>query len=230
MKAFVLAGGLGTRLTDRFGDLPKGLAPLGGRPFLARQLEWLRKSRITDVVVCAGYGADRMREAIGGGEAHGVTLRWSVEPEPLGTGGALRLAADFVDGPALVVNGDTLPECDPWALERDRWEHGAMGSIALFEVEDASARGRVECDETGLVKRFDEKDPKHRGSAWVNGGLYAFAPALWRRLPAGASSLERDVLPRLVVPGRLRGYLSPGTFYDIGTPAEWERAERRFGT
>ena len=230
MKAFVLAGGLGTRLKPRFGELPKPLAPLGGRPFLARQLEWLRAHGIVRAVILAGYGADQVREALGDGGPFGMRLEYSVEPEPLGTGGALKLAESFVDGPALVVNGDTLPECDPWALERDRWEHGAMGSIALFEVEDASARGRVECDETGRVVRFDEKDPRHKGSAWVNGGLYAFAPALWRRLPAGASSLERDVLPRLVVPGRLRGYLSPGTFYDIGTPAEWERAERRFGT
>jgi NDP-sugar pyrophosphorylase family protein len=228
--AFVLAGGLGTRLRSRFGDLPKGLAPLGGRPFLARQLEWLRDSGVRDVVMCAGHGAERLREALGGGETFGLALRWSVEPEPLGTGGALRLAARFLDGPALVVNGDTLPECDPWDLERDRWEHGAAGTIALFEVGDARARGRVECDGEGRIERFVEKDPDWRGSAWVNGGLYAFGPALWKRLPEGPSSLERDVLPPLAAAGRIRGFKSPGSFFDIGTPEEWERAERRFGT
>ena len=224
----MLAGGLGTRLKSRFGDLPKGLAPLGGRPFLARQLEWLRDGGVRDVVMCAGHGADRLREALGAGEAFGLTLRWSVEPEPLGTGGALRFASGHVDGPALVVNGDTLPECDPWTLERERWEHGATGAVALFEVPDASARGRVERDGEGRIARFVEKDPAYRGAAWVNGGLYAFAPALWRALPEGASSLERDVLPPLAAAGRLRGVPCPGSFYDIGTPEEWARAERRF--
>ena len=230
MKAFVLAGGLGTRLQQRFGDLPKGLAPLGGRPFLARQLEWLRESGVRDVVMCAGYGVDRLRETLGAGESLGLALHWSVESEPLGTGGALKLAARFVDGPVLVVNGDTLPECDLWELERERWEHGAIGAIALFDVADARARGRVVCDATGRIERFVEKDSGYRGSAWVNGGLYAFAQELWRRLPDGASSLERDVLPTLAAAGKLRGFMSPGTFFDIGTPEEWERAERRFGT
>ena len=230
MKAFVLAGGLGTRLRSRFGDLPKGLVPLGGRPFLTRQIEWLRERGVREVVMCAGHGAEQLRESLEAGESLSVSLAWSIEPEPLGTGGALRHAAGHLDGPALVVNGDTLPECDPLGLERDRWENGAIGAIALFEVEDARARGRVECDPQGRVERFVEKDEAFRGPAWVNGGLYAFAPDLWKRLPRGASSLERDVLPLLAEAGAIRGFRSPGSFYDIGTPEEWERAERRFAT
>ena len=226
----MLAGGLGTRLKKRFGDLPKGLAPLGGRPLLERQLVWLREAGLSDVVMCAGHGAEKLRAALGGGESLGLKLFWSVEPEPLGTGGALRFAARFLDGPALVVNGDTLSECDPWELERERWEHRAIGAIALFEVGEARARGRVECDPRGRIERFVEKDLGWRGSAWVNGGLYAFDPALWRRIPEGPCSLERDVLPPLAAAGGIRGLRSPGSFFDIGTPEEWERAERRYGT
>lgn len=230
MKAFVLAGGLGTRLRPRFGDLPKALAPIGGRPFLARPLEWLAGHGIRDVVVCAGVGAARLREALGDGDSCGVRLAWSVEDEPLGTGGALRHAAAQVRGPALVLNGDTLAECDPWALERARWESGALGAVALFEVADARSRGRVEADRSGRVARFVEKDDGFTGPAWVNGGVYAFAPALWRELPPGASSLERDVLPRLAARGTIAALRSPGTFYDIGTPEEWARAEARFAS
>jgi NDP-sugar pyrophosphorylase family protein len=230
MKAFVLAGGQGTRLQSRFGDLPKGLVPLAGRPFLVRQLEWLCARGVREVVLCAGHGADRLREGLGAAAPPGARLTWSVEPGPLGTGGALRFAARHVDGPALVVNGDTLPECDPWALERDRWERGAVGAVALFEVEDALSRGRVECAADGRITRFVEKDAGVRGRAWVNGGLYAFSAALWRALPAGPSSLERDVLPGLAAAGRLHGTRNPGGFYDIGTPAEWERAERHFAS
>jgi NDP-sugar pyrophosphorylase family protein len=229
VRAFVLAGGLGTRLKPRFGDLPKPLAPVGGRPFLSHQLEWLASHGIREVVLCVGHGADQVRAALGDGASHGVRLQYSVEDQPLGTGGALRLAARFVDGPALVANGDTLAPVDPWALERARWERGAVGAVALFRVADAAARGRIERDDAGRVTRFTEKDVAALGPAWVNGGLYAFDPALWRRLPAaGACSLERDVLPVLAAEGRLEGFEVAGEFYDIGTPEEWERAERRF--
>jgi NDP-sugar pyrophosphorylase family protein len=226
MKAFVLAGGLGTRLRPRFGDRPKALTPLAGRPFLAHQLEWLARHGVSEAVVCAGYGADEVRRELGDGRRWGVALEYSVEEEPLGTGGALKLAERFVSGPALVLNGDTLAASNPWALERARWERAAIGAVALYEVADARARGRVECDASGAVVRFVEKDPSFRGPAWVNGGHYAFAPALWRRLPPGPSSIERDVLPTLASEGRLQGFRPAGEFFDIGTPEEWERAER----
>ena len=230
MRAFVLAGGAGTRLKPRFGDLPKALTPLGGRPFLLRQLEWLARCGIRQAVLCVGYGADALRRELGDGGTVGMELIYSAETEPLGTGGALRHAARWVDGPAVVVNGDTLLACDPWALERARWERGTIGAVALFEAADPSSRGRVERDGEGRIRAFLEKDARHPGAAWVSGGLYACAPALWRLLPPGPSSLERDVLPRLAAAGGLWGLEMPGEFFDIGTPEEWERAERRFAS
>jgi len=226
MRAFVLAGGLGTRLQPRFGELPKPLAPIGGRPFLKHQLDWLRDRGIREAVLCVGHGAEQVRSTLGDGRTHGVRLIYSIEPEPLGTGGALKLAESHVDGPALVVNGDTLPDCDPWQLEGARWASAKLGAVGLFRVGDARERGRVEISPAGEVTAFVEKDPEHRGAAWVNGGIYAFHSALWRRLPAGASSLERDILPALAHEHALLGHTFAGTFYDIGTPEDWERAER----
>lgn len=227
MKALILAGGLGTRLKPRFADTPKPLAPLGGQPFLVRQLAFLASQGVTRAVLLAGHGADALRAELGD-QASGVRLEWSVESEPLGTGGALRLAQPFVDGPVLVVNGDTLADGDPWAVERDRWERGAVGAVALYEVPDARARGRVEAAADGRIERFVEKDDAWSGPAWVNGGVYAFSPWLWRHLPAGASSLERDVLPGLAARGLLHGRRCAGRFWDIGTPEDFERAEREF--
>lgn len=229
VRAFVLAGGLGTRLQSRFGDLPKPLAPIGGRPFLERQLEWLASHGVREVVLCTGHGADQVRETLGDGARFGMRLIHSAETEPLGTAGALRLARRHLDGPALVLNGDTLAPCDPWVVERARWESGADGAVALYRVPDAASRGRVELDGAGRIARFVEKDAAHRGPAWVNGGLYAFGPAVWSAIPStGPSSLERDVLPALAARGRLVGVEVEGEFWDIGTPEDWERAERRF--
>jgi D-glycero-alpha-D-manno-heptose 1-phosphate guanylyltransferase len=99
----------------------------------------------------------------------------------------------------------------------------------LFRVAEAASRGRVERDGEGRIARFVEKDAGHRGPAWVNGGLYAFAAALWNAIPpVGAVSLEREVLPQLAARGRLVGVEVEGEFWDIGTPGDWERAERRF--
>jgi NDP-sugar pyrophosphorylase family protein len=232
VRAFVLAGGMGSRLkslSSQFGALPKPLMPVGGRPLLERQLEWLAGHGVRDVVLCVGYGADRVQATLDDGTRLGVRLRYSVEDEPLGTAGALRLARGHVVGPALVLNGDTLTPCVPWALERARWETGSLGAVALFRVEDASSRGRVERAPGGRIARFLEKDAAHRGPAWVNGGLYAFAPRVWRYIPAaGAASLEHEVLPRLAAEGHLLGVEVAGTFWDIGTPEDWERAERHF--
>jgi NDP-sugar pyrophosphorylase family protein len=226
MRAMILAGGQGLRLKPKFGDLPKPLAPIGGLPFLARQLEWLAGHGIRDAVLCVGYGADQVRAALGEGRSHGVDLHYSIEDAPLGTAGALARAGGWVDGPMLVVNGDTLPECDPWTIERDRWEHGALGAVGLFRVDDARSRGRVEVAEDGHIAKFVEKDPDYGGGAWVNGGVYAFAPSFWRMLPAGVSSLERDVLPGIAARRLLLGHRCPGRFFDIGTPEDWERASR----
>ncbi len=226
MKAFVLAGGMGTRLKPRFGDLPKPLAPLGGRPFLVRQLEALRAGGVRHAVILAGYGAELVREALAG-SALDLRIDMSVEPEPMGTGGALWYAREFVgNDPIIVVNGDTLCECEPWRLEQLRWRHGLVGALALFRVPDAAARGRVDCSDRMVVREFVEKDPEFRGPAWVNGGMYAFSPALWHLLPAGASSLERDVLPALAHAGSLHGLPCAGRFWDIGTPEDFERAQR----
>jgi len=230
VKALVLAGGQGTRLKPRFGDLPKPLAPLGGRPFLEHQIEWLVDHGIRDVVLCVGYGSEAIRAAVDDGQRLGARVVYSVEDEPLGTGGALGRAARHLDGPCWVLNGDTLPEADPWTLERARWESGAVGAVAVFHVEDGRSRGSVELDAHDRITRFVEKDAGALGAAWVNGGMYAFTSALWRTLPRGPASLGRDVLPALASAGRLRAVRCTGTFYDIGTPTEWERAERRFAS
>src|ERR1043166_1633799 len=114
MKAFVLAGGLGTRLKPRFGDLPKPLAPIAGKPFLARQVEWLAGPRIRRAVIRAGRGATQLQSALGDAAA-GVALEWSIEAEPLGTGGALRLATPVAVGPSPLVNGGRAAGRREWA-------------------------------------------------------------------------------------------------------------------
>jgi NDP-sugar pyrophosphorylase family protein len=223
----ILAGGLGTRLRPAIGDRAKVVAPVDGRPFLARLLDQVAAAGFREVVLCVGYRADEVEAALG--RAHGpLRLRYSREPEPLGTGGALRLALPLLEAPdALVLNGDSFCEVDlgaAWAWHRARRSEATLVAV---EVPDASRYGRVEIDAEDRVRRFAEKQPDG-APGWINAGIYLLATCRIASLPAGRLvSLERDVLPGWT-DGALFGYRVRGGFIDIGTPGAYSAASLFF--
>lgn len=227
--AAVLAGGLGSRLRPAVADRPKVLAEVRGRPFLSRLLDQLAGAGVRRAVLCTGHLGEQVEAACG--PAHGpIELVYSREPEPLGTGGALRLAAHLFDtDPVLVVNGDSYCEADLRAFfEADRANRasGRRATILLTEVPDAGRYGRVELDPDGEVLAFREKSSG--GPGWINAGLYLLGLDLVRAIPADRPvSLESDILPGWVGRG-LAGLRAPGRFIDIGTPASFEEADRFF--
>jgi len=218
----ILAGGKGTRLASVCPDSPKVIAPVDGRPFILFLIHQLAMAGFTDVVVSVGYMADRVVEALG--ERHGpLRIRYSREHEPLGTGGAVRLALELVktDG-VLVMNGDSYVEVDLPAYAA--WHAGRShdASLVLVEVPDTSRYGRVTVGEGGRVVAFEEKG--RTGPGWINGGIYLFSRRyLGHVLPDGAGSLEKDTLPKVVSMG-LHSYECRGRFIDIGTPSSYAEA------
>lgn len=229
MRAYVLAGGLGTRLRDRLGALPKVLAPFGERPFLDVQLEWLAEGGVNEVVLALGVRSDPVidRVRVRGADALPV-VRWTVDPVPLGTGGALAYSARDESRTFLVVNGDTLAEIDLVALLEQHKKRRAVATLAAYRVSDAKARGTVEMGSDGKVTAFREKEKG--GEAWVSGGIYFCEPALLGTIPkAKPSSLETDVFPGLVAEGLpLYALRCPGKIFDIGTPAGLDQAMREW--
>jgi NDP-sugar pyrophosphorylase family protein len=230
MTVFVLAGGLGTRLRSLSPDLPKAMVPVAGRPFVDHLLFALAAQGLTDVVLCAGHKSGPLVDHVGDGARFGVRARAVVEDRPRGTAGALafaRAATGHGDETFLALNGDTWAEFDAKALVAHHRELLADATIALYRVDDASARGTAVPGADGRVTAFAEK--RHAGPGWVNGGVYALEPrALDTVEPDGDSSLERDVLPALLALGRTVGaWKSAGRFWDMGTPeglAETESA------
>jgi NDP-sugar pyrophosphorylase family protein len=227
VKAFVLAGGFGTRLLPAFSDGPKALAPVGGRPFLERLLEILRAEEIADVVLCTGHRAAEIEAQVGDGAAYGLHVVHSVEPGPLGTGGALAHARAHVAGPSLVLNGDTLVRGFRAPLELAHRRLGACATVALALGGAAAASGNVDLDACGRVIRFAEKPPEGFTGGLLNAGVYLLEPEVFHAIPAGrAVSLEREVLPRLLAEGRtVAGALLKDGFVDLGTPEGLARAE-----
>ncbi len=206
MQAIVLVGGRGTRLRPLTETVPKPALTLVDRPFLAYMIEWLAGHGVTEVVLACGFLPDVLREALAGEEERaGVRIRYVVEPEPLGTAGAIRFAADALgeelDDRFLALNGDVLTDLDLSALLCAHEERAAAATIALHPVEDSSAFGLVHSGEEGEVLAFLEKTGE-AAPGEVNAGMYVLERSVLDLVPPGESvSIERDVFPRLVGEG-----------------------------
>ena len=238
MQAIVLVGGEGTRLRPLTSTLPKPALTLVDRPFIAYLIEWLAAHGVSEAVLACGFLPEVLRDALGDGEKAGIRIRYVAEPEPRGTAGAIRFAADALGGDLedrfFALNGDVLTDLDLTALMRAHEQRGARATIALHQVEDSSAYGLVRCGEDGEVVQFLEKTGEHVPGE-VNAGMYVLERSVLELMPAGEKvSIERDVFPRLVGEG-LHALRLDGYWVDIGTPdrylqASWDILEGRVAT
>jgi mannose-1-phosphate guanylyltransferase len=250
MQALVLVGGEGTRMRPLTVTRPKPALPLVDRPFIRYIVDWLAWHRVTDVVMACGFGADPLREVLGEGDGQGPSIRYVEEPEPLGTAGPLRLAADqgWLGERFLVLNGDVLSDLDLSALIRGHEERGAVATLALSAVEDPGTYGLVRrlggprapgaspASVVGEVLEFLEKpDPGQIDTDEVSVGAYVLERSLVESIPPGRMvSIEHEVFPRLVGQG-LYGHRLEDYWMDIGTPerylqASWDILEGRVRT
>ncbi len=232
--AVILAGGLGTRLHGILPDgWPKAMVPVNGRPFLEYLIKYLYAYGVRSIVLALGYGAEHVlrfvREARWPDD---LVVRSAVEPQPLGTGGAIRFVLPMLSGDViLALNGDSISDVNPRRLLDYHTERSAEVTIALARVLDATRYGTVECDAHGRVVRFAEKQATC-GPALINGGMYAISTDVIRGLAEHAEmSWERDVLAQLVGHG-LYCIEAATRFIDIGTPQSLHEAgpffERQF--
>ena len=213
----VLAGGLGTRIRGILGDTPKVLAPIAGRAFLGHLLDHLAQFGTRRVVLCLGHLADRVTAWLAQGDpSHSLDVVCEIEPQPLGTAGAIRFVRDELKtDPVMVMNGDTFLDADLRAFVASHRLSGAEASVLCVEVEDAARFGRVEVGPDSRVRRFLDKAP---GRGVINAGVYLFSAAFLDRIAAsGASSLTRDEL-HTMPPGTLHGHIAKARFIDMGTP------------
>lgn len=228
VTAAVLAGGLGTRLRPVVADRPKVLAPVRGRPFLSYLLDYLSAAGIRSVVLCTGYLGAQVQRTFGN-RYKDMELRYSREPRPLGTGGALRFALPhFSSDPVLVMNGDSFCTAELRSFWKWHGEQSARGSLLLVRGVSPHRYGIVEVGESGAVTRFAEKE-KTTSESWISAGVYLLSHEILASIPAQETlSLEYDIFPRWVGRG-LFGYRSDGVLLDIGTPDDFIKAEQFLG-
>lgn len=229
ITAAILAGGLGTRLRSVVPDKPKVIAEVHGRPFVTYLLDQLAEAGLRSVVLCTGYMADQVENCLG--ETYrSLTLRYSREEEPLGTGGAIRLALPMLERrPTLLVNGDSYCAVDLDRLWHFHQERKSKATMVLSRMDDARRFGLVETDERYAVTRFLEKG-QAEGSGWVNAGIYLLEREFVESIPAGIPvSLEREIIPNWIGQG-LFGLHTEGKLWDIGVPDTYIRANVEFET
>jgi mannose-1-phosphate guanylyltransferase len=227
MQAVVLVGGEGRRLRPLTDTRPKPMMPLVDRPFVAHQVDHLRRHGVTDLIFSCGYRPDALRAHFGDGSSAGVRVRYVVDPEPLGTAGAIKNAEALLDGGAiLVLNGDILTDLDLDAFVAHHRDAAASGTVALTPVEDPSAFGLVRLHPDTSVEAFVEKPSPGQlrpGEPFrINAGTYLLEPQVLARIPAGkACSIEREIFPGVAAEGALYGFPSDAYWRDIGTPASY---------
>ena len=234
LEAVLLVGGQGTRLRPLTVTTPKPMLPVAGVPCTEHQIARAREAGVTRVVLGTSYKPEVFLEHFGDGSRFGVELVYATEDVPLGTGGAIRHVAPFLesapDDPVLVFNGDILSGHDI-AGQVERWRADrAEVSLYLTRVEDPRAYGLVPTDADGRVTQFLEKPstPEEIVTDQINAGCYVFRRSVIDAIPAGRPvSVERETFPGLLRSGAvISGFVDDGYWLDLGRPLDFVQGSR----
>ena len=219
--AILLVGGFGTRLMPLTKNTPKPMLTVAGVPVTEHQLAMAKAAGITEIVLATSYLSEVFIPYFGDGSKWGMKIKYAVEEKPLGTGGAIRNAAQLLesDESVVVLNGDVLSSHNVAEQIRQHEAHDADVTLHLTQVEDARAFGCVPTDGDGRVTAFLEK-MENPLTNQINAGCYVFNPRVISTIPLDTVvSVERETFPQLVESGaKVFGYLEIAYWLDIGTP------------
>lgn len=224
-EAIILAGGLGTRLRNVIGEFPKPLAPINSHPFLHYLFDYLLDNGIDKVVLAVGYKWQLIQEKFGE-NYKGISLSYSVEKSPLGTGGGIKLALNEISGNScFVLNGDTLFNIPLQELAEEHTQQNATCTLALKQVSDSSRYGSIALSDTGKIETFKEKNAGVK--AIINGGIYCLNKGALANFKVDQPfSFETEYLAHNTVGEKLFGKVFNAYFKDIGIPEDY----KQFGT
>lgn len=228
-QAIILAGGLGTRLRSAVPDLPKCMAPVAGKPFLHYVIDYLQKQGITDIIFSLGYLHEIIENFVQLSYPN-INSKFSIEIEPLGTGGAIKLACGKASSEnVLVLNGDTMYKANIDELLKFHIEKNASCTLALKPMANFDRYGVVEMDQDNFVRSFKEK--KFYKEGLINGGVYALNVHSFINLQLPLKfSFEKGYLEKYYADLKMRAIVQDAYFIDIGIPEDFEKANVEFGS
>lgn len=223
-KMLILCGGQGTRMRPITYSINKTMLPVADRPIIENNIIYFRNQGVKNFVLGVGYLAEQIMNYFKDGSKLGVKIEYSIEKEPLGTGGAIKNAGKFFDSTFMMLNGDVFFEklniADVLKFHR---QNKAIVSIVLTQVKDPSRYGSVLFDDGRILKFVEKGQPV---SNWINAGLYVFEPEILEMMPDKGSA-EREVFPVLAEQGKLFGYFyKQGYWADIGVLEDYEKVKK----
>ncbi len=221
MRAIVLAGGKGERLRPLTDCRPKCMVELNGRPILWYNVNWLISHGCKKITICCGYLHDVIVEYFGDGTEYGVEISYQIEPEPLGRGGALKLAMQFDRShqPVIALNGDVLTKLRVDDLVRHHRKYHALATVVAVPFK--SQFGIIEHNEDGFVSAFREKPVL---PYWINAGIYLLEPQMVELLPSKGDH-EEFTFPRLAQDGLLKSYRTKDFWHAVDTVKDLSELE-----
>lgn len=225
-RAFIMAGGRGVKMRPVTQEIPKALLPIKGKPLLEYQIELLRDANIRDVVILIGHLGEKIKYHFGDGSKFGMKISYLEQrTKEIGTGYALYSAKNSLsDNPFLLLYGDVLAEINLKDFIDFHSSSEGLVTVALSSIEKTLPYGMVRLRGKNIIE-FIEKPQKEGFSKVINAGIFCFEPNIFNYIsPKINLSLERDVFPKLAEEGKLIGYLFEGQWFDIGTPAIYEKA------
>lgn len=222
MEAIVLAGGLGTRLRSVVANLPKPMAEINSKPFLHYVLTWLKRNGVTRVIFSVGYKWECIRDYFGENFL-GMSLCYSVEDAPLGTGGGIRKALEFAtESLVFVVNGDTLFDVNLQQLTLNLKDDSAI-QLSLKSLQNFDRYGCVELNQEGYVSAFREKVFKEQGN--INGGVYLIRRDIFKPYVLEQKFSFEEFLQENFLLLRASAMIFDDYFVDIGIPEDYQKAQ-----
>ena len=222
-QAVIMVGGKGTRLLPLTESKPKPILPVLNKPCLRYLIESLADAGIDEVILACGYRSSQLTEMIGDGSDIGISIEYSYEDEPLGTGGAMKNIESRLDEVFIAANGDVFADILLGEEIRDHFLTGAQVTIALAEVSNPCEFGIARLDDDNKILEFKEKPkPEEVFSNLVNAGVYVINKEILADVPPNTFfDFSKDLLPIVMGKGgRLQGYMLKGVWRDVGRPSD----------
>ncbi len=230
MQAAILAGGKGSRLLPITGYLPKSMVPVNGKPFLQYQLELLRRCDINDVVLCVGHLADQIVSYFGDGRNLGMRIRYSIEKDQLGTGGAIRNALPLLESSFLVMYGDSYLAIDYKCIEAEFHARSVAALMVVFKNEDKYDSSNVVVQDDFVTLYSKKQHPTEM--THIDAGLSIISRASLSNMPVGYPIDLGKLFEHLSECLQLAAYRTSQRFFEIGSLtglAEFTQLVRRGG-
>jgi mannose-1-phosphate guanylyltransferase len=226
MKALILVGGYGTRLRPLTLTVPKPCVDFCNLPIVCHQIKSLAEGGVKEVILAVNYHSEQMERQLKKYEAeYGIKITYSLEDEPMGTAGPIRLAKDLIlkdneEGLFFVFNSDIICDFPIKEMVQFHKNHGGEGTLMVTEVTDPSKYGVIISDSHGKIESFVEK-PEVFVSNKINAGLYLFSTKMIDRIPLRPCSIEREIFPAMAKDGVIYSRVLEGFWMDIGQPKDF---------